>query len=469
MSNSNRTILPFDRFAPDRTTLDAARDVFRAISKIRNTDDLVERLLSKTLEAIPAKRGMVLLPDVQPAFEIDGDLVALARREHAAIWENAPVSVLCAPLRVFDSDFGAIYLENARPNAFKTRDLQLLATIAAHAALKLDHAREFENVQAENERLVKDAYGGAELIGQSASVKKLRELVHKLGPSKSTVLILGPTGTGKELVAFGLHHRNGRTGQFVAINCSTLRGDMVESTLFGHEKGAFTGAAALKIGLVELANGGTLFLDEIGELPLEIQAVLLRFLESQEFRRVGGTETRKANTRIIAATNRNLENWVEQGKFRADLFYRLQTFQLHTSPLCEIAEDIPLLVAHFIHNLSYKRARGGVTGIADEALKLLVEYPWPGNIRQLQSTIDRAIQMGENEILQIEDVIDSLRPVKNQNRVAGYYASLKHHEGMLILNALDAAGGKIVKAADILGISDSYLRRRIKELEIQIP
>jgi transcriptional regulator with PAS, ATPase and Fis domain len=244
---------------------------------------------------------------------------------------------------------------------------------------------------------------------------------------------------------------------------------MVESTLFGHEKGAFTGAAALKIGLVELANGGTLFLDEIGELPLEIQAILLRFLESQEFRRVGGTETRKANTRIIAATNRNLEEWVEQEKFRADLFYRLQTFQLYTSPLCEIAEDIPMLVAHFIHNLSYKRERGRVTGIADEALKLLVEYPWPGNIRQLQTTIDRAIQVGHTEILQVEDVIDSLRPVKNQNRAAGYYASLKHHERTLILNALAAAGGKIVKAADILGISDSYLRRRIKDLDIQMP
>jgi transcriptional regulator with GAF, ATPase, and Fis domain len=469
MSNSNRTILPFDRFAPDRATLDAAWEVFRAIRKLRNTDELVERLLAKVLEGIPAKRGTVLLPDVRSAFEINADLVAVARREHAAIWENAPVSVLCAPLRVFDSDFGAIYLDNPRPNAFHTRDLQLLATIAAHAAVKLDHTRDFESVQAENQRLVKDAYGGAELIGQSEFAKKLRELVKKLAPSKSTVLILGPTGTGKELVAFGLHHRSGRTGQFVAINCSTLRGDMVESTLFGHEKGAFTGAAALKIGLVELANGGTLFLDEIGELPLEIQAILLRFLESQEFRRVGGTETRKANTRIIAATNRNLEEWVEQGKFRADLFYRLQTFQLYTSPLCEIAEDIPMLVAHFIHNLSYKRERGRVTGIADEALKLLVEYPWPGNIRQLQTTIDRAIQVGHTEILQVEDVIDSLRPVKNQNRAAGYYASLKHHERTLILNALAAAGGKIVKAADILGISDSYLRRRIKDLDIQMP
>jgi DNA-binding NtrC family response regulator len=469
MSNSNRTILPFDRFAPDRATLDAAREVFRAIRKLRNTDELVEKLLAKVLEAIPAKRGAVLLPDMRPAFEINEELVAMARQEHAAIWENAPVSVLSAPLCVFESDFGAIYLDNPRPNAFHTRDLQLLATIAAHAALKLDHARDFESVQAENQRLVKDAYGGAELISRSPFVKKLRELVQKLAPSKSTVLILGPTGTGKELVAFGLHHRSGRTGQFVAINCSTLRGDMVESTLFGHEKGAFTGAAALKIGLAELANGGTLFLDEIGELPLEIQAILLRFLESQEFRRVGGTETRKANTRIIAATNRNLEEWVEQGKFRADLFYRLQTFQLHTSPLCEIAEDIPMLVAHFIHNLSYKRERGGVTGIADEALKLLVEYPWPGNIRQLQTTIDRAIQIGHTEILQVEDVIDSLRPMKNQNRAAGYYASLKHHERTLIVNALDAAAGKIVKAADILGISDSYLRRRIKELEIQMP
>jgi DNA-binding NtrC family response regulator len=470
MGSSNITTLRLDGFVPDAEIRAAAQEVRRAIYKIRDTNLLVERLLAKILGVIPAKRGAVLLPDMTPSFEIDNAIVSQARREYSAILVHSP-SLVCAPLRVFDSDLGAICLQGSKPNGFSGRDLRLLAAIAADAAEAVDQAGDFEVIKTENRRLIDSAYGGEELIGNSVLMQNLRNRIIRVAPSTTPILILGPSGTGKELVALAIHRASARIGPFVPLNCSSLRGDMVESDLFGHEKGAFTGAVTQKKGQVEIAAGGTLFLDEIGELPPPIQPTTLRFLQTQEFRPVGATRTRTANVRIVAATNRDLPKEVLQGTFREDLFYRLQGMEIRTPALSEIRGDIPLLIAHFIKMLGYRRVTPGVPpviGVSDKAMKLLTEYHWPGNIRQLQNAIDGAIQLGLSRLIEVEDIIDYLKTRQSRDdEVLDYYAGVEQRQRWLVETAMARANGDTAKAAVLLGISRSYLYDLLKILNIK--
>ena len=244
------------------------------------------------------------------------------------------------------------------------------------------------------------------IVGQSGAVSAVLELVSLVAPTNSTALIRGETGTGKELIARAIHNTSPRRGQnFVALNCAAIPAGLLESELFGHERGAFTGAVTQRIGRLELAHKGTLFLDEIGELPQELQPKLLRVLQEQAFERLGGTRTIRSDFRLVAATNRNLEEMVENRKYRSDLFYRLNIFPLRLPPLRDRREDIPALVRYFADRFSH-RMHKSIEAIADEFIEKLVQYDWPGNVRELQNIVERAVIFSSNETLELPDLTD---------------------------------------------------------------
>jgi formate hydrogenlyase transcriptional activator len=243
--------------------------------------------------------------------------------------------------------------------------------------------------------------GFEEIVGSSAALTGVLDQVRTVAPTDSTVLIEGETGTGKELIAHAIHTHSKRNGRpFVKLNCAAIPLGLLESELFGHEKGAFTGAVSQKIGRFEAANGGTLFLDEIGDIPLELQAKLLRVLQEQEFERLGSTYTHRVNVRVVAATNQDLPRLVAEKKFRMDLYYRLNVFPITLPPLRHRLEDIPMLVAHFVQKYAERMAKR-IENITSDAMEALVRYPWPGNIRELQNFIERAVILTKSDVLQL--------------------------------------------------------------------
>jgi formate hydrogenlyase transcriptional activator len=307
------------------------------------------------------------------------------------------------------------------------------------------------------------------VVGQSDALQNVLFQVQQVAATDTTVLILGETGTGKELIARALHSASSRKDRpLIKVDCASLPSNLIENELFGHEKGAFTGAAEKKIGRMELANGGTVFLDEIGELPLELQSKLLRVLQESSFERVGGTQTIKADIRVVAATNRKLKDDVRKGLFREDLWYRLNVFSITTPPLRERQEDIPLLVDWFVQQ-SCKKLGKKIQRISNPALKILQNYDWPGNIRELQNVITRAIITTCGNTLQVESFneIQSLGATLSESRV-----TLAENEREHILKILQSANWKIQGpdgAAEILGLKPPTLRDRMKKRGIQRP
>ncbi|MCS7043187.1 MAG: sigma 54-interacting transcriptional regulator [Bryobacteraceae bacterium] len=325
-----------------------------------------------------------------------------------------------------------------------------------------------------------------ELVGQSARLRNVLRLASKLGRGNWPVLLLGETGTGKELVARTIH-RSGPGGPFVTIDCSSMVGPLMESELFGHVKGAFTGAHSNKIGLIEQANGGTAFFDEIGELPLDLQAKLLRVLQEKEFRPVGSLQVRKSSFRIIAATNRDLAKEVEKGRFRQDLYYRLNVVTLRLSPLRERKEDLPALIRHFLE------LYGNGHTISGELLELMMAYDWPGNVRELENCIQHMVAINSGPVLHLHDAPSQLLHFHEQRRrpsgnflqaaaaaappgAEGGEASdsfvtpvlpLAEMERRAIINALRYTKGDRVMAAHLLGIGRTTLYRKIKEYGIR--
>ncbi|GAW28331.1 sigma-54 dependent transcriptional regulator [Carboxydocella sp. ULO1] len=307
---------------------------------------------------------------------------------------------------------------------------------------------------------------GEGLIGQSPSMVEIRELIGRIADTAATVLIQGESGTGKEVVARQLHLQSSRANKpFVAINCAAIPENLLESELFGHERGAFTGANARKKGKLELVRGGTLFLDEIGEMPLTLQAKLLRVLQERTYERVGGTEPLKLEARIIAATNRDLRKAIQEGKFREDLYYRLQVIPIHLPPLRERREDIPLLVQHFLRKYDPGKR---LKGVAPEAMALLQQYHWPGNIRELENTIERAVILCTGHEITPENLPREISGDKQ--RVAGVLLdfppegiNLEEVERELIRLALVRSGGNQTQAARLLGITRSALIYRMEK------
>lgn len=297
------------------------------------------------------------------------------------------------------------------------------------------------------------------ILGRSEAMKKVFNLVRLAAPSDATVLIQGPSGSGKELVARAIHDLSPRAaGPFVAVECAALNENLLESELFGHEKGAFTDAVQRRIGRFEAANHGTLFLDEISEIPLSTQVKLLRVLESRSFERLGGTETISTDIRIVAACNRNLLEEVRAGRFRLDLYYRLNVVDIHTPALSERTSDIPLLAERFLKEFS-RRNGGRVTGITPEAVEILKAYPWPGNVRELRNTIEKMVVLSPGGTIGVDDVPADIKIAPHELRPG----SLKEMEKDKILEALAGNSNNITRTAAALGISRRTLQRKLKE------
>ena len=306
----------------------------------------------------------------------------------------------------------------------------------------------------------------AEMVGQSEKMQRIFEAIRLAAPSKATILVQGETGTGKELVARAIHRLSSRHDKpFVSINCATMPEGLVESELFGHEKGAFTGAIARRKGRFEIAHRGTLLLDEVSEVPLPIQAKLLRVIQEGEFERVGSTTPLKTDVRLVATTNRVLEEEVQKRRFREDLFYRLNVIPMKLAPLSERPEDIPLLVEHFLEK--YNRGGGLSKKMSPEALELLQQFDWPGNIRQLENVIERAVVMSRGEVLQCEHLqlemprTTSTAALEESSSFSGL--TLWEAEMRLILDTLKAQGGNRTKTTQVLGISVRTLRNKLSE------
>ncbi len=308
-----------------------------------------------------------------------------------------------------------------------------------------------------------------EIIGESRAMRSVLSQIIKVAPTDSTVMLLGESGTGKELAAKSIYEHSLRYEKpFVTLNCVAIPGELLESELFGHEKGAFTGAGNRKIGKFEIANGGTVFLDEIGDMPLDLQAKLLRVLQEREFERVGGTKLINVDVRFIAATNKDLENLVKEGLFREDLYYRLNVFSIRIPSLNERKEDIPLLVERFLEKTP-KPAK-----IYSTAIQMLMNYEWPGNVRELQNTMERAAVMCEKGIIEVEHLPENLRAGFPDNEIKdpetfesmSIDEKLTEFEKGLIGEALRETGGVQIRAADMLGINQRSLWHRIKKYDI---
>jgi transcriptional regulator with GAF, ATPase, and Fis domain len=400
--------------------------------------------------------GFVLLAGSEP------ELLALAKERGLAVDLVERIcregAVNCGvPLYARGSIAGAIVADLPR---------ELLEAVATLASVALETVREIKTLQVRNSLLEEHVESG--ILGDSPAIQRLLQMVERLAPQETTVLILGESGTGKELVARALHVKSPRSNSpFVAINCAALTASLLETELFGHEKGAFTDAAQQKKGKLELANGGTVFLDEIGELAPDLQAKLLRVLQEREFERVGGTKTLRLNVRLIAATNRDLAGEVRRGAFREDLYHRLNVVALKTPLLRERPQDIPLLARHFLARAA-ARCRRRVDGISAEAERFLVAYSWPGNVRELENAIERAVVLGESAQILPEDLPESVFETAGPPDLAGeYQASVGDAKRESIIRAWTEARGDYKAAASRLGLHPNSLLRLIRNLGLR--
>jgi len=307
----------------------------------------------------------------------------------------------------------------------------------------------------------KDANQFLNIIGRSSAMQEVFSLIHRVSKTDANILILGESGTGKELVARAIHYTSMRADKpFIPIDCTTIPAELMESELFGYEKGAFTCAYNAKVGLLEMADGGTVFFDEIGDLDFVLQKKLLRFLQEKEFHRLGGKNSIKIDIRILAATNRNIEDAVKEGKFRADLYYRLNVITIHIPPLRERKEDIPLLATHFLQVFSDKNKKN-VCGFDSRVMESLVNYDWPGNVRELENVVERSVILCSSDQISLDCLPGKLKPITKSEPVDNNF-NLLETEKRVILRALSAAGWNQTRAAEILGITRKQLRTKMK-------
>ncbi|MBP7494798.1 MAG: nif-specific transcriptional activator NifA [Spirochaetales bacterium] len=389
---------------------------------------------------------------------------------------KSDISFICVPIKLGNETLGAISVDKLfRENVSYEEDVRLLSIIASMIAqairLRQSLDEEREELRAENIRLkaeLKEKFRPSNIIGHSKAMQTVFDLIAQVSRSEATVLIRGESGTGKELVAHAIHYNSQRANKpFIKVNCAALPETIIESELFGHEKGAFTGAIATRKGRFELANGGTLFLDEIGDLSPTTQIKLLRVLQEKEFERVGGNETIRCNVRVIAATNRNLEQLMEKGTFREDLYYRLNVFPIHIPPLRERKSDIILLSDHFIEKYSTQNHKN-IQRISTPAIDLLMAYHWPGNVRELENCIERAVLLSTDEVIHSHHLPPSLQSAESTNTRlhTTLQEALDNLERELILDALKSTKGNMAKAASLLGITERIMGLRIQKHRI---
>lgn len=368
---------------------------------------------------------------------------------------------------------GTLGVGSFKESAFSENDLELLTEVANQVAIAVDNALAFQEIAELKDKLaeekiyledeIRTEHNFEEIMGESPALKQVLQQVETVARTDSTVLILGETGTGKELIARAIHHLSARGSRsLVKLNCAAIPTGLLESELFGHERGAFTGAIAQKIGRVELADKGTLFLDEVGDIPLELQPKLLRVLQEQEFERLGGTRTIHVDARLVVATNRDLEAMVAQRDFREDLFYRLNVFPIHVPPLRERASDIPLLVNFFVLKHA-KRMGKRIDRVPADAMRALSRWHWPGNVRELENVIERALILSRGSVLNVPFAELKLgRMPASQDKIQTLAASEKE----LILRSLRESNGIIANAAIRLGMKRTTLNSKMRKLHI---
>ncbi len=485
-------------------TLSALLKISSAIGSLRDIDSLQWQLLGLLFDVIPAERGAILLRDEatgefsaptawdrvagpEHPVHISRALAQRVTEERVAVLDcegfssatedtaelpavSAAMGVLCVPLTASSETLGLIYLETRNPAApFSNDDLQLLSAIAGLASVAIGNARQFERLGSENQRLRAEMQFQHDMIGRGPRMRQVYQFIERVAPSDSTVLILGESGTGKELASRAIHQNSPRKAfPFIALNCAALTETLLESELFGHERGSFTGAVAQKKGLLEVAEGGTVFLDEIAEMPLTIQAKLLRVLQEREFLRIGGTRAIKLNVRFIAATNKDLQKGVREEKFRLDLFYRLNVVSLSMPPLRERPEDIALLTDHFVARYAARASRK-LKGLSPAARAALANYDWPGNIRELENAIERAAVVGSSEWILPEDLPEALSDtaVRVSAQPGGFHEAVRTAKKQLVLQALEQAQGSYTQAARQLGLHPNYLHRLVANLNLK--
>lgn len=458
---------------------------FMALTAV-GEDPALERL---RLLDMPAQRGHYSIGAQIPEFlpvasmalttrKIDvlgrDRIAAIQPPELARLMKKEHIASLChLPLVSRNRILGILSFGSRAEHAFKEDLLVLLEEVAGLVAVALDNALAFQDIRVNRDKLeeeklyleeeVRGDFATREIIGSSPSLARVLEQIATVAPSDATVLLLGESGTGKELLARAIHEGSKRGGRtFVRLNCSAIPMGLVESELFGHERGAFTGAIAKKVGRFELAHQGTLFLDEIGDLPLELQPKLLRAVQEREFERLGSTRTQSVDVRLIAATHRNLAQMVEQGTFRQDLFYRLNVFPIKIPPLRERKADIPGLVRYFTQKFG-KAMDKRIASIPSETMAVLVDWPWPGNIRELQNLIERSVILspGSELCVPLGEMVRSREP-----RTDAPDSTLEELERRGILETLEASGWVVSEAAARLGLKRTTLNSKMRKLGI---
>ena len=497
----------------DRNLLDEIMKLSQEVVTIRENRDLVQHIISTANRITGAERGAIFLLEgdgnppglrlrasknliskhvTDPGFEASMKMikdVALTGQGRMQVINKAEIlnpisdgtirSRIAVPMLLRDEVIGVLYHDNRLlTSAFRESDLEFLAYFAAQAAFALDNAAAYEEINRLNQKLREEKlyykeqhiqeFHFDDIIGESPAIKRVMAKVDQVANTDANVLILGETGVGKELVARAIHRNsNRRDNPFIRVDCNAVPDSLIPTELFGHEKGAFTGADQRRIGRFELADGGTLFLDEIGDLSLDAQVRLLRVLQAKEFERVGGNETLHSDFRLVAATNRDLEREVKANRFRADLYYRLNVFPIYISSLRDRKEDIPLLALHFLNTYATK-IKKTFKGIPQTVIDKLIQYDWPGNVRELQNIIERGCILSSGSHFQVPELkIDHTEsaPLKGAK-------TLEENERRHILWALHKTGWKIRGqggAAELLGIHPSTLRFKMKKLGIQRP
>jgi transcriptional regulator with GAF, ATPase, and Fis domain len=513
-----------ERTARDLQTL---VKISTAIGSIRDVESLQWQLLGMIFDVVPAERGAILVgsdPEEfssvvawdrvagpQHAVPVDRELARQVLEEGVAILSNeknggvaaaksesgteeseedesddseaevsedsasdvhraAVHSLMCVPLLNLDNAIGLVYLDTTSPAArFTNEDLQLVTAIAGIASMALESARQVEWLGSENQRLRAEVDLDHDMVGDSKPMRDVYQMIERVATTDSTVLVYGESGTGKELCARAVHRNSPRRDKpFVAINCAALTETLLESELFGHERGAFTGAVTQKRGQLEMANTGTIFLDEMGEISPALQAKLLRVLQERDFMRVGGTRSIALNIRVIAATNKDLLKATREGTFREDLYYRLNVVAITMPSLRDHKEDIPQLANHFAAKYAEKCNRQ-IMGVSPDAGTLLKQYDWPGNIRELENAIERAVVLGSSGMILPEDLPETLHETPAQSmRSSTYHEAVRQIKRQLILTAMDQSEGKITEAARLLGVHANYLHRLIRNLDLRL-
>jgi len=482
--------------------LNALLKISTLLSTIRDPAVLQRSLLETVLDTIPAERGAILLvrenseeliasygtdkkSQTEQPIRISRSVAEKVLREGAAllcletkddtVLRDAESllaahvrSLLCVPLVARERVVGLIYLDTSdAANTLDESHLQLLTAVGSIAAIAIENVQHLQWLEGENQRLTQEISLEHNMIGESPRMREVFRFIERIAPTDATVLVRGESGTGKELVAHAIHANSERSAKpFVAINCAVLSETLIESELFGYEKGAFTGAVAQKRGRLEVADGGTLFLDEVGELTAATQAKLLRVLQERQFERVGGTRTLSVDVRIIAATNRNLEDAIKNGSFRQDLYYRLNVISLTLPPLRDRREDIPLIAYHFIAKYS-KKCKRLVSGMAPETRNCLLAYDWPGNVRELENAIERAVVLGNTDVIMPDDLPESLLGSPPALSLPNYHEAVNEMKKKFILQAIEHANGNYTDAARILGIHSTNLHRLIRTLGLR--